>query len=160
LAEKADIIKMGRLISDTVFELDVIDKDTGKLKCLHGVHQANDKCDKSCPIHNPSNHPLKDAPQNWSRKTGMVRKCECGIWHPDFDSQKIRRRFNQELSAQIAQVSEHTDHEWQLNVWQERLAANEAGLKKANGHTCCPKRCCMGKTALHRGRNPLQRDSI
>lgn len=48
-----------------------------------------------CSIHNPSGHPLKDAPMNWRDDRGiMERICEHGIGHPDPDDTEYRRRNN------------------------------------------------------------------
>jgi hypothetical protein len=42
---------------------------------------------KNCCIHNPSNHPLKDAPLYWLRDLGlMFRMCEHDSIHPDPDA--------------------------------------------------------------------------
>lgn len=50
------------------------------------VHERA-KCEGGyCGIHNPSDHPLKDAPRNWrSDKAEMERMCPHGIGHPDKD---------------------------------------------------------------------------
>ncbi len=39
-----------------------------------------------CCVHNPSDHPLKDAPMNWRSDRGLMeRVCEHGVGHPDPD---------------------------------------------------------------------------
>lgn len=44
-----------------------------------------------CSIHNPSDHPLKDAPQVWRPDRGIVeRMCPHGIGHPDPDDLTVR----------------------------------------------------------------------
>jgi hypothetical protein len=49
------------------------------------VHSKED-CTGHCPIHNPSDHPLKDCPTHWRHDKGfMERICKCGIGHPDPD---------------------------------------------------------------------------
>lgn len=46
-----------------------------------------------CCIHNPSDHPLKDAPYNWRGDLRiMERFCEHGIGHPDPDDAEFRQR--------------------------------------------------------------------
>lgn len=50
------------------------------------VHSFNDSCLTSCSIHNPSDHPLRDAPTFWRSDRGiMERICPHGIGHPDPD---------------------------------------------------------------------------
>ena len=39
-----------------------------------------------CSVHNPSDHPLKDAPYNWRNDRGLMERiCEHGVGHPDPD---------------------------------------------------------------------------
>lgn len=54
------------------------------------VH-ASDKCaGEFCTIHNPSDHHMKDWPQNWRQDRGiMERVCEHGVGHPDPDDPTI-----------------------------------------------------------------------
>lgn len=50
------------------------------------VHPAEKCAGRPCVLHNPSNHPLKDAPLNWRGDTRvMERMCPHGIGHPDPD---------------------------------------------------------------------------
>lgn len=50
------------------------------------VHRKSQCTGRHCCIHNPSNHPLKDAPMNWRADKGiMERICEHGIGHDDPD---------------------------------------------------------------------------
>lgn len=53
---------------------------------LTGIH-AEDECFlEHCCIHNPSNHPLRDAPMDWwGEFRHMVRVCVHGVSHPDPD---------------------------------------------------------------------------
>ncbi len=56
------------------------------------VHDP-DKCiGEFCTIHNPSDHHMKDWPQNWRSDRGiMERICpEHGVGHPDPDDPKIK----------------------------------------------------------------------
>ena len=44
-----------------------------------------------CCIHNPSDHPLKDAPFEWLDEIKAIyRVCEHGVLHPDPDSLRFR----------------------------------------------------------------------
>ena len=56
---------------------------------------APDECSgEHCVIHNPSDHPLKDAPMRWrSDKQVMERICEHGIGHADPDDVAHRKRI-------------------------------------------------------------------
>jgi hypothetical protein len=56
------------------------------------VH-SRDECEGDhCPIHNPSDHPLKDAPTHWRGDRGiMERVCQHGVGHPDPDDIRVRR---------------------------------------------------------------------
>jgi hypothetical protein len=58
------------------------DTGTGQKLIVH----RRDECSGRCPIHNPSDHPLKDAPTHWREdRSIMERICEHGIGHPDPD---------------------------------------------------------------------------
>lgn len=57
----------------------------------HGPELCKD--DPACCIHKPSDHPLKDAPQNWRADRGLMeRVCSHGIGHPDVDDIAHKRR--------------------------------------------------------------------
>lgn len=50
------------------------------------IHSEED-CSGKCPIHNPSDHILKDAPTNWRSDRGIFERiCRHGIGHPDPDT--------------------------------------------------------------------------
>jgi hypothetical protein len=53
---------------------------------LVNVH-SKDKCKgKFCPIHNPSNHHMRDWPQVWRSDKGIIERiCVHGVGHPDPD---------------------------------------------------------------------------
>jgi hypothetical protein len=63
---------------------------------LHGgtileVHEPVLCAGEVCPIHNPTDHSLRDAPQRWLALLRiMVRVCRHGGWHPDPDDPKVR----------------------------------------------------------------------
>lgn len=53
-----------------------------------------------CSIHNPSDHPLRDAPQAWDQRLRTVyRICSHGVVHPDYDdfAHKIRSGWSHEM---------------------------------------------------------------
>jgi hypothetical protein len=63
--------------------------DTGTGQQLR-VHNRVD-CHDNCPIHNPSDHALKDRPTHWRDDRGiMERICVHGIGHPDPDDINVR----------------------------------------------------------------------
>lgn len=53
-----------------------------------------------CAVHNPSDHPLRDAPLNWRGDRGiMERICPCGIGHDDPDDLAYRASVGREASG-------------------------------------------------------------
>jgi len=54
----------------------------------HTIHHKDLCKGKHCPFHNPSNHPLKDAPIHIRYDKGALveRICEHGVGHDDPDS--------------------------------------------------------------------------
>ena len=53
---------------------------------LIGIHPKGTCIFGRCAIHNPSDHPLKDAPFLWYEEVRhLVRVCEHGFHHPDPD---------------------------------------------------------------------------
>lgn len=57
------------------------------------VHDPEKCAGRHCSIHNPSDHPLKNAPLNWrSDRAIMERICEHGIGHDDPDDLEYRRK--------------------------------------------------------------------
>jgi hypothetical protein len=56
------------------------------------THDKDQCLGKYCCIHNPSDHPLKDAPQNWrADRRLMERICVHGVGHPDPDDLSFKR---------------------------------------------------------------------
>ena len=50
------------------------------------THRADACTGRNCVIHNPSDHPLKDAPLNWRGDRGLMERiCDHGVGHPDPD---------------------------------------------------------------------------
>lgn len=65
------------------------------------VHDRKD-CKGNCPIHNPSDHHMRDWPTNWRADLGiMERICTCGIGHPDPDDLDYRARTMGKLAAPL-----------------------------------------------------------
>lgn len=55
------------------------------------VHEADKCAGEFCTIHNPSDHHMKDWPQNWRSDRGiMERMCQHGIGHPDPDDPAMK----------------------------------------------------------------------
>ena len=50
------------------------------------VHSKKDCVGPHCPIHNPSDHHMKDWPTHWRDDLGILERiCEHGVGHPDPD---------------------------------------------------------------------------
>jgi hypothetical protein len=66
------------------------------------VH-APDKCaGQICSVHNPSDHPLKDAPRAWRASYGLFeRECEHKIGHPDPDALAFLVRLRGESASHL-----------------------------------------------------------
>lgn len=65
---------------------DIVLNDGTILARVHGPEECQPE---NCCIHNPSDHPLRDAPLAWLELLGggvMGRRCEHGLWHPDPDA--------------------------------------------------------------------------
>lgn len=61
---------------------------------LIGVHEPDERCAKRCPIHNPSNHHMRDWPQDWRPDLRIIERiCSHGIGHPDPDDIRAKE-FN------------------------------------------------------------------
>ena len=58
---------------------------------LSNVHPVSVCADGPCCLHNPSDHPLRDAPLRWRPGRRMERVCWHGIGHPDPDDLAHRR---------------------------------------------------------------------
>lgn len=86
------------------------------------THPASDCLDVGgCPIHNPSDHPLRNAPLVWADELRLLfRRCPCGALHPDPDS----LAFNNTVALL-------------------RTLAGEYGSMPLDGwHPCCSLSCC------------------
>jgi hypothetical protein len=50
------------------------------------VHERGTCDEEFCPIHNPSDHHMRDWPQHWRYDRGILERiCPCGVGHPDPD---------------------------------------------------------------------------
>lgn len=68
------------------------------------VH-SKDRCTGPCPIHNPSDHHMKDWPLHWRDDRGIFeRMCEHGVGHPDPDTIEFIRRIRGEGPAETEAV--------------------------------------------------------
>jgi hypothetical protein len=69
---------------------------------------SEDECIRAyCSIHNPSDHPLRDAPQLWnSRFKTMHRMCDHGYVHLDPDDFMFKWRMGLSL-ATLAIIRRH-----------------------------------------------------
>jgi hypothetical protein len=68
------------------------------------VHSKEDCKGHFCPIHNPSNHCMKDFPLHWrDDKRIFERICEHGVGHPDPDD----LAFKTSLGVDIEYFSMH-----------------------------------------------------
>jgi hypothetical protein len=72
------------------------------------IHERNAECEEhGCCIHNPSDHPLRDAPLVWRsagpfdvKPSHMERICEHGVGHPDPDALAHLRRIGRDEMAE------------------------------------------------------------
>lgn len=68
------------------------------------VHRRS-SCTGACAIHNPSDHPLKDAKTFWRADRGiMERICEHGVGHPDPDGIAFIMRTRGRKAARVESV--------------------------------------------------------
>lgn len=66
---------------------------------LGNVHPASACADGACGLHNPSDHPLRDAPLRWrGDRRIMERVCEHGVGNPDPDDLAYRRAAGQDTT--------------------------------------------------------------
>lgn len=79
--------------------LDLIILHDGRLLRTHGPESCAE--DTNCCIHNPSDHPLKDAPLNWRADRGLMeRVCLVhGVGHPDPDALAFKAKLKSDAWA-------------------------------------------------------------
>jgi len=62
--------------------------DTGQVLLVH----EKKYCSGNCPIHNPSDHHMKNWPLYWREDRGIFERiCSCGVGHPDPDSLEYQK---------------------------------------------------------------------
>lgn len=72
------------LTQDEMFTPRIAILNSGQV--LYNVHDKRSCAGRHCPIHNPSDHHMKNWMQNWRDDRGfMERVCEHGVGHPDPD---------------------------------------------------------------------------
>lgn len=65
---------------------------------LHGglvleIHPESACAGQNCCVHNPSTHPLSDAPLHWRGDRGLMERiCSHGCGHPDPDDLAFKKR--------------------------------------------------------------------
>lgn len=75
-----------KLINDVINAGSTGEQFTDSAGRIITVHSANKCGSQHCSIHNPSNHPLNNAPLLWRGDRKMMeRVCTHGVGHPDFD---------------------------------------------------------------------------
>lgn len=80
---------------DLIGNIDVAEKLLGMQvgRTILKTHGEGQCSGEFCCIHNPSDHPLKNARLNWrSDRSLMERICDHGIGHPDPDDLAHKRR--------------------------------------------------------------------
>lgn len=89
------------------------------------------KCEgEGCPIHHPSNHPMRELPWHAVNRPLITRLCPHGYQHPDPDS----------LAYVLRHVDPRNEYRWQM-------------------HECCPQGCC-GAVRQTSGDHPSVDDPI
>ena len=70
------------------------------------ITHTREQCAGSfCALHNPSNHPLRDAVMKWDPSRNlMVRFCAHGIWHPDPDDVAYKHRSTSAYWASMCEL--------------------------------------------------------
>lgn len=59
------------------------------------VHAADECAGDPCPIHNPSDHSMRDFPTHWRDDRGLMERiCPHGVGHPDPDDFSVRNDIN------------------------------------------------------------------
>lgn len=62
---------------------------TGQKLLVHNVSKCHGT---NCPIHNPSDHHMKDWPLHWRHDKGVFERiCPHGVGHPDPDDITIKK---------------------------------------------------------------------
>lgn len=69
------------------------------------THNKNQCKGTACPIHNPSDHKMKDFPTHWRGDRGLMERiCPHGIGHPDPDDIEFKRKLKGDKYAHYEAV--------------------------------------------------------
>lgn len=69
------------------------------------VHNKNACKGFHCPIHNSSNHKMKDWPTNYREDRGLMERiCEHGVGHPDPDDLNFKERTRGKKYAELESI--------------------------------------------------------
>jgi len=59
------------------------------------VHSKDDCKNDHCCVHNPSDHHMRDWPQNWREDRNLMERiCPHGVGHPDPDDPKANHPYH------------------------------------------------------------------
>lgn len=77
-------------------DFDTVEVVAGTLRC----HPRGQCAGEFCSVHNPSDHPLRNAPLNWrADRRIMERICVHGVGHDDPDDLAYRASVGREASG-------------------------------------------------------------
>lgn len=69
------------------------------------VHDKSECEGEYCPIHNPSDHRMKDWPTHWRDDRGLMERiCKCGVGHPDPDDLAYKERVRGKTYAKMESI--------------------------------------------------------
>jgi hypothetical protein len=85
-------------------EIRIVD-ELGVVDAVLRTHDSTECALPYCAIHDPSDHPLRDAPQRWRNDLLMLeRVCPHGFGHPDIDNLDYIFEIYGEMAASVASV--------------------------------------------------------
>lgn len=95
------VSKLLDAITQTIVDMPDPDEEITMLASGPLHHHPRAACQgEHCCLHNPSDHPLKDAPLNWRPDRALMeRVCTHGIGHPDPDDQAHYGRTHSEVDV-------------------------------------------------------------
>lgn len=86
-------------------EIQIVD-NYGVVNGVLRTHEGSECALPYCAIHNPSGHPLRDAPQRWRNDLRILERiCPHGYGHPDIDNLDCLFAIHGEMV--VAAVSVH-----------------------------------------------------
>lgn len=69
------------------------------------VHDKSECEGQYCPIHNPSEHIMKDWPTHYRHDRGLMERiCKCGVGHPDPDDLSFKERKRGKKFAELESI--------------------------------------------------------